>query len=182
MSEHDDEHEHQPQGFAIPFSFFGGPPPSQEQIDRQNMEAMANGHEVRQFIHGLDEFQLNKVISLIKIVDSSSIAAYYYIGVVAEQLDTKYGKCMTCGKKHDEELAHLVGDGGPAESSDSPAVKGTKKYDELMYLYNMEQDDDGSDRVMCKGCGKWYVSLADRMLRASGIEGCSGCIEKNKWG
>lgn len=34
----------------------------------------------------------------------------------------------------------------------------------------------------CNNCGKKYPSLQDRMMKPPGIEGCDGCIHKEKWG
>lgn len=36
--------------------------------------------------------------------------------------------------------------------------------------------------VVCNGCETVYVSLADRMLREPGVEGCGGCQNKAKFG
>ena len=60
--------------------------------------------------------------------------------------------------------------------------KGTEQYDYLMGVYGMEQDDDGSDKVMCINCKLWYENLEDRTKRIAGPTGCSGCINKTKWG
>lgn len=34
----------------------------------------------------------------------------------------------------------------------------------------------------CTECGKQYVSIEDRALRPEGVEGCTGCQQKAKWG
>lgn len=205
-NEHEHEHEHQ---HPFPFvQFLVGPPP--EAVERMKLEALANAHEMHHFINGLDETELMKLIDLIKVVSADGAAAYYYIGVLANKLDVQHGKCMSCGLKHDEELAELAGDGGPVnlnplnkpvvqnftgtprptpgspeekgDPNDPVGPRGSDKYNENMVNFGMEADDDGSDRVMCTACGKWYENLADRMVKPAGVAGCPGCIQKNKWG
>lgn len=57
---------------------------------------------------------------------------------------------------------------------------------ELMEQYNLDdlRDEDTHKLLgfVCLGCGKNYQSIQDRMLRQPGIEGCDGCINKQKWG
>jgi len=167
-----EENEHSHQSF---FSFFAGP--SKEELERHEMEGMAAAHEMRQFILSLDESQLKKLIPLIKMASDHTEAAFYYVGVAANILDMKYGQCMSCARKHDEELANMA-----AESEAAFPPKDSSVYQGLMDEYNMEQDDDGSDRVMCKNCGMWYINLKDRMLRSPDKSGCSGCVQKEQWG
>jgi hypothetical protein len=57
---------------------------------------------------------------------------------------------------------------------------------ELMDEYNLDDlREEGTHKLLgfvCLGCGKNYQSIQDRMLRQPGIEGCDGCINKQKWG
>jgi len=177
-----DDHEHDESNHSMGFlSFFA--PPTPEEVERQELNAMSNAHAMHRFFGELKEDQIVKLIDLIKVVSASGPAAFYYIGFLSQRLDSDFGKCPACGKKHDEELAELIGDGGPTEPRTHTAkVQDNITYDHNMSLYDMEKDDDGSPRVMCKNCGKWYENLADRMLRSPGVAGCSGCIEKTKWG
>lgn len=46
--------------------------------------------------------------------------------------------------------------------------------------YNVEPAADDPEGVVCKGCGLFYKSLVDRMIK--GPDNCHGCIEKAKWG
>lgn len=146
------------------------------------MEAEANTHETRQFFEGLSEEQLKKLYGLLHmVIGTDGMAGSYYQGIIAMRLDQKFGVCMACGVKHEEELASMM----PPVPEPRPdpirgPAKGTAEYNSLMALYGLEQDDDGSDRVMCKNCKTWYIDLADRMRRP--VAGCTGCIQKEKWG
>jgi hypothetical protein len=72
-----------------------------------------------------------------------------------------------------------IGEEGKDEPVDLPAMReefGVRMTDPI--LENVNQDVP----VTCNHCGTEYVSLADRALRSPGIEGCSGCIQKEKFG
>lgn len=50
-----------------------------------------------------------------------------------------------------------------------------------------EQPADGEEVVkfvgwQCNNCGMMYPSLQDRMLKEPGLAGCTGCVQKTKWG
>lgn len=55
-----------------------------------------------------------------------------------------------------------------------------------MVVYNLDdlRDEDTHELLgfICKGCGRRYVSIEDRMLREPGVKGCGGCQDKAKWG
>ncbi len=177
-----DEHEHEHEEQPHMFTFFQGP--SKEQMEQMKMESEANGHDTRTFFDTLTLEQLGKLSAILHVVvTTDGMAGAYYQGLIAAVADYKHKFCMACGRDHDKEARDLL---TPlpdiTHKPDDELVKDSKKYNELMYLYNMEQDDDGSDRVMCKGCQTWSINLKDRMLRPPGIPGCEGCIQKNKWG
>lgn len=187
--EENHDHDHGPSFFSFPFQF--GTPPTPEEIERDNMQQDSNRHETRQFFDGLKEDQLQKLSFIIgSVITTQGSAGIFYQGLISGLLDQKFGKCLACDKKHDDEIEKFIGHPPiakaipkdiRAQNSDSPA-KGSQEYDRLMFLYNMEQDDNGSDRVRCKGCGTWLESLQDRMLRPTGIPGCEVCKDKQKWG
>lgn len=185
MSDENEEHNHNHPGV---FAFQLGPTP--EQIEQARMAGETNGHESREFFDSLNERQLRKLSGLLNhIVNTEGTAGVFYIGLISAFIDIKFGSCMACGKNHDDELAKMSGQKIPDPDIIAPLnvdhdpgfpAKGTPEYDRLMVAYNTEQDDDGSDRVMCKGCGLWYINLQDRALRRK--DACHGCIEKAKWG
>ena len=186
-----DENEHEPQ-HPHGFAFHIGPTP--EQLEQIRMEGEANGHETREFFDSLTEDQLKKLSGLFHQAHTSEgHAALYYIGVISGFLDQKFNTCLACGKKHDEELANMTGQpvvndppqvrpNGSRECCNTPS--GGPHHDLCPYMmeYNLEPDDDGSEKAMCKNCKQWYANLEDRMLRPAGPAGCEGCRHKTKWG
>lgn len=167
----DHEHDHE-RGSAFPsFVMMGGP--SEEELERRRLTAIANSHEMRDYIENLDAEGAEKMITMIQTVQNSPEAGWYYIGVLAQLLDTKFGKCKTCGSNHDAALAEMAGDGGSTESDERPLP-------DLLREYNMVLDTAG--HLACAGCGTPSVSMEDRMLRPPGVKGCSTCQEKAKWG
>ena len=185
MNDENDEHE----GHAAFFFPFMAPDP--EAVERMKMEQSQSAHETREFFDGLTADQLRKLSGLFRTcATSDGEAAAYYMGIISGFLDQKFKLCLGCGQNHEEALAEMTGavvDPEPAREPDSEQQylipqKGTIAYEKMMSTYGLEQDDDGSDRVMCKNCGKWYESLNDRARRSPGKSGCSGCINKEKWG
>lgn len=57
---------------------------------------------------------------------------------------------------------------------------------EIMDLYNIDDvRDEATGKLlhfMCKGCGIHVSSINDRTLSPPGVEGCSGCQQKAKFG
>lgn len=185
--ENEHEHEHH---FQFPFLL--GPTP--EQIEHARMNHDMNAHETRQFFDGLTVEQLKKLSGLFSMCYASDgDAAQYFSGIITGFLDQKFNLCLACGKNHDEELNNFA----PQRPSVVPYVdpsngrraccqttegKAHKADCDYLIEFNLEPDDGDSEHVQCKGCGKWYVSVEDRMVKTPGIHGCDGCIEKNKWG
>lgn len=182
--ENDENHEHQ-HAFIFPF-----PMVDPEEMERARMEQSQNAHDTRDFFDSLTIDQLRKLAGLFRqAANSDGEAATYYMGLIVATLHYKHDLCMACGVNHDEILAGMSGpveDPQPAREVDEPQYlfpeKGTPAYDKIMATYGMEQDDDGSDRVMCSNCGTWYESLRDRAVRPPGKAECYGCVEKEKWG
>lgn len=181
MSDEHEEHEHN--GFAFQFG------PTAEQVEQARMAGESNGHETREFFDSLNVEQLKKLSALFNhTANTEGNAAIYYIGLISGFLDLKYKLCVACGKDHDKMLADMSGqqdvltEAVPLAVDHDPGfpVKDSAEYLKLMAAYNTEQDDDGSDRVMCKGCGLWYINLQDRALRPK--DGCHGCQQKSAWG
>lgn len=88
-----------------------------------------------------------------------------------------------------EAAADLVEGMGQEAPLYEPPSEVDKERHDSMVKYNVRYPESGEvraypheDPVICKGCGALYQSLADRMLRDPGVEGCGTCIEKAKWG
>lgn len=185
------EHEHGPHVFFQ----VGGPDP--EMMERAKMEGEARSHEMRAFIDALDESQLEQFGALLQLCAIHKKAITYYLGITSALLDSKFNRCLACGKNHDkpfeemEETSHpldekideMVGESFNIYHCCGSTVGQPHTYGcPLMVEYNVEPDDDGSMRVMCKGCERWYENLEDRMLRKPGKAGCDTCVQKEKWG
>lgn len=70
------------------------------------------------------------------------------------------------------------------ETPAEPEPPATSDADAMMAygLIHAEQTEDFPYPFKCENCGTGYVSVQDRALRRPGPEGCSGCIQKAKWG
>lgn len=187
----ENEHQHQP-AFVLPFQFGLTP----EQIEQERMRGEATGHETRAFFDSLNIEQLRKLAGILRQIHVDPDASIYYQGLAAGFIDLKHGICLVCNTDHSRVPTefteqHKTDDvnsqqkDGQVHAYDCCEREAGKPHSyECLYMvqYNLEPDDDGSVRAMCKGCNKWYASLEDRMLRAPGVTGCEGCIEKQKWG
>lgn len=68
-----------------------------------------------------------------------------------------------------------------AEASFVESQRIIAEHEANLKTYRLEQDFVKGG-FKCTGCGQSYPSLEDRMLKEPGIEGCSGCIHKAKFG
>lgn len=156
------------------FMFFGQPPEQvQEMIDRQEMSHDELMHSFRRLIEELNEDQLHVLSTMLNVAGQNQWFSHYYSGIISGILHAKFGVCAACGKKHDQELAEMA----PAPEQKRSA----KEIAQLMDEYNVHYTGSYLE-VECNNCGKKYVSLDDRMLRSPDPSGCSGCVEKTKWG
>lgn len=188
----------------MPFFF---QPPTPEQI--AEMEEHQRHHEMmaEDYRHGVQALftdlgrdhltSMRGMLHSLAAADNDARLASYYEGLACAALYFKHGVCMGCGVNHDEQAAEALmpktdedGTPKPAEGSETPALEGlaelTPEDFKNMQEYNLDDvRDEGTLRLLgfiCKGCGARYVSIADRMLRPPGVEGCGGCIERAKWG
>lgn len=181
MSDENNEHDHEGHAFVFPLQFG----PTKEQVEQARMNNEANAHETRQFFDSLTAEQLKKLNGLFAMCyTSEGDAAQYFMGIISGFLDQKHKLCLACGKNHDEELHKFA----PVEESkvsptpvqsDKPVQDAAERF-RLMDEYGLYEPSSG--RFACRNCGTMYVSLEDRMLRRPGKAGCSGCIEREKWG
>lgn len=169
-NEHNHEDEHPPH-----VAFFG---PSPAQLEQMHLQGLANAHETKHFFDSLDEVQLRKLSGVLsQVIDTDGAAGNFFLGWIRVLLEKDHGVCSACGQKHGDELNEMLG----AEQPEQPRTGPEDRVD-LMREYGVEQDDDGSLRVMCLNCKLWYETLEDRMLRPPGKPGCHGCIQKEKFG
>jgi len=204
----DDEHEGQGGAFAFGPFVFGVP---SEEMRRQMEEAHETQHlQVLDFQHTLEEAwqalnyeQLYAVARWMALTADSGNASRnlaYHAGSLFRLAADKSNKCMVCDKDHDKEVESLLntqGDGATSEVDSEPQpptdepAEPNLSYEETqrmiaeheanVTLYRLTQNFDKGG-FNCTGCNMHYASLEDRMLKAPGIEGCSGCQWKSGHG
>lgn len=169
----------------------GMPEELQEKVkmmfDRQKMAGQVTRQSISRFFQELSEDQLNTFKLILNMCSSSEGAAPFYEGLAAGVLAHKFNRWPGWN----DEGASMVAfefdpNGSTLEATEVPIVEGDKPtewYTQKCNEYNVTASDStGDDKVTCKGCGTEYVSLDDRMLRPPGIEGCSVCVQRQKWG
>lgn len=143
--------------------------------------------------------------------DEDGSYAKYIDGYFSALRERKFGVCPGCGVNHDEvpedmrpnepsaDYVQGVSDDIKVEAEEikndlqiEAARVGTHyvltEFDQQhMEEYNLDDLRDEDDRAtllgfVCLGCGMRYISIADRMLRPPGIEGCNGCQLKSGHG
>lgn len=178
---------------------------SPEDADKHRQEHEVASHEINRLLSELSIEQLRALdFLLIGIANAGEPGriASYMAGRSTQMLETRFNICAACNKDHAAELlkSEPVADDIPphiearrrmeaneivftAQGSKEPMTP-----DEvvLMMEYNLDDARDGETNALlwfvCTNCGMQYQSIQDRMLKPSGIEGCSGCIQKTKWG
>jgi hypothetical protein len=182
----------------------GTPDEFQSQVrsmyQRQQMATEDFQHQVASFFDDMGEEQLVTFkhmmhhVFILSSATGDSIAAYWE-GVVTGLLHVKYGVCLGCGENHDRlmhdaGLRHTPDDEGPDVSAVAVAAgwPGPLSAEQHKQMADWELDDlreDGTNVLLgfvCVNCGHQYPSIEDRMLREKGKAGCSGCVQKEKWG
>lgn len=145
-------------------------------------------HQVVYFLQSLKEEQLSVIKDMFVALETQDNAATagFYQGLIASLLSDKFGHCIACGSKHEDELHKIVSEGTVDTDNSVP-----KPWPDLVtgldtdtrknladYRLNIVTQD--YPKVACRDCGMIYQSLEDRMLKAP--EDCIGCIQKEKWG
>ena len=152
----------------VPFGAL--PPEIQEaiktQMDHQRMHAQVDAHNIKSLLDSLDAEQLSTLDSLLHEVAGGAID--FYCGKISMILQLKFDKCP-CNESHDADVEFA------ADLPEEPRPL----TEDLMRRYGLTSDGDA---LFCANCNMEYASLDDRMLRPEGPEGCTGCVQKSKWG
>lgn len=155
---------------------------------------------------------LEMILTGIAQSDNAHSLAANLSGKIATIRDFKFSICAACGANHDEEAKKLIEEetstaedtvevpehvqarrkvDAQAENTEDWTLIGSSeqlKDWEVARMKEFNLDDlreEASFQLagfVCLGCGMNYRSIADRMLRETGPEGCTGCIHKMKWG
>jgi len=185
--------------FGIPISEIHAE--MERQFDLHKMDATEKRHKVYEFIDSLGKEQLSSLGTLVRAFaeDGSSYAKFIdgYVSAIAKE---KFDLCPACGENHDEMLNEMTqqkvndqfeSDLDKAVSEPEPpqftAYVLTEEDLDNMEKYNLDdlRDEEPPHHLLgfkCLGCEMRYVSIADRMLRPPGIDGCNGCQLKSAHG
>jgi hypothetical protein len=182
--------------------FFGSVPPElAAQVERHQMQAEDYRHAVARFFDEISQENLFTFMSLMHTISGNTEGpganlASYYEGITLATLHERFNACMGCGKDHDKIAEEFtpptdnVGKPQPAPGSESPSSVTPEELNPQalkdMEEYNLDdvRDSDTLKLIgfVCKGCGMRYITIDDRMKQPPGVEGCSGCRSKAKWG
>ncbi len=170
-------------------------------VEHAQMHAEVNAHVIRDLFDSLDKDQLKQFDFVISLFGGSEAGATYIRGRIEAILQYKFEVCP-CGSEHDpNELLGEVHpphmpeekDGRPIEDTDLPEATepapdidrydagfeiGSDEWRQAVGEWDLsviEPVNNARGYVLKCKCGMDYVSLADRMLRPKGIDGCGGC-------
>lgn len=184
----DETPETPPEGSMI---YMQMPPEVRQMLEHQRMHAEENAHTTLRFLRSLDEEQLRAFRGVLSAVSVTEDTVPYYMGLVGGLLHEKFGVCLGCGNKHDDELAHMAGTGQVHVGSVSDEEYTLEQFRIDCENYGVEPftDDNIFSMVLCLGpCkdrggerGKWS-SIQERMDRKAGFGGCDFCVQIQKWG
>jgi hypothetical protein len=184
----------------LPFGgFFPVPPEIAAQIkekeENERLHTQDNTHAVKQLLDDLDQDQL-RALDLIILHCGNAASVSYFRGRIEAINQFKFGACP-CGQSHDpdeefsqppspEQLTADHSAGLPEQSAVATAMDGgyevhSEEWRAKCKEYGIALGLD-ADVLHCVGCGIRVASLADRMLRKPGTEGCTGCQQKSAWG
>lgn len=140
-----------------------------------HLQAQDYAHSVVAFIESLALENVTVFDRILSNIESTPEYGNYLKGLIAIIAREKHGICV-CGHDHDAE-AKLLRD----QDIKIPNLEKMSEYN-LEYVKAYRDGQPHPTGLRCKSCFKAYVSLTDRMLRASGVDGCDGCKIKSAHG
>lgn len=177
-----------------------------DEMDRHQQAHTVAAHDVKRFFDELTEEQLRvlgMILDGIAVADNPTRIAGHLGGRVLAMRQLKFGICPACNENHDRDLENIAHEGTPEtplhvdarrraagnevkflEIGDTGSLSPAERA--LMKEYNI--DDLREEETMrlvgfvCLECGMRYSTIQDRMMKPPGVEGCSGCIQKAKFG
>lgn len=174
------------------------PPEVRQMLEHQRMHAEENAHTTLRFLRSLDEEQLRAFRGVLSAVSVTDDTVPYYMGLVGGLLHEKFGVCLGCGNKHDDELAHMAGAGPFPFDVEKEAAKADEVHENWQEQYDIDcaayavtplVAGDPDSMVLCTGpCqsaggtrGTWD-NIEARKERKAGTGGCDFCANIQKWG
>jgi len=180
---------------------------SPEDADRHRQQHAVSAHELNRLLHELPIDQLKTLEMLIDwlaMAEEPGRIASHMSGRITAVLEARFNICAACGKNHDKDLENLASD-KPVEVP--PHVQARRAVDaqsevtflekgsteplsaqelQLMQMFGIddlrEEDSGALLGFICLNSEMHYQSIQDRMLQPPGVEGCSGCQQKARWG
>lgn len=183
----------------------------QRRHDQHQMEADDYYHSLARMFDSFNKEQLETfrtmMHGLLQISDGPVQANLaLYEGMIVGILHSKFNVCLACNRDHDEVMAQQM-EAQALQEETPPAMDGGDPFkpaqptadlqiDQVGILsdaqlaameeYNLDDVRSAEDGrllgFICINCGMRYVSIEDRMRRPTGKAGCSGCVNKEKWG
>lgn len=168
---------------------FGMGDPAEHQRQMEAAEARAHEMKVRvySFLQNLPADDLVTVRDIIALsVGDNGAFAHHAMGICHTLLVVVHKRCQGCGLDHDNDI--LGGEKVALEQErqsnyEDAAAKLANEVaaqQAVMDEYGITRRLDG--QLACSTCGVIIQSVEDRMLRRPGVEGCSSCQQKAKWG
>lgn len=175
----------------------------EEDADRHRQAHDVAAHEVNRLLEELTEDQLRALsfmIDGIAVAQEPRHIASYMAGKITMTQQHRFNICAACGHNHEKEL---LGDDHqsiepPAEEDDHESVPDGQFTElgsvlplapfegQLMEQYGLDDLRDESTGELlgfiCLNCNQRYATIQDRMVNPPGVEHCSGCVQKTKWG
>jgi hypothetical protein len=163
--------------------------PSKEQQEKMAMKATSIWHSVLHLLNEATQEQLESISDIIRMIDAHPKMSPYFSGLIDGILEKKFNICPSCERNHDEDMQRemdLASQTKPeSESGSVPLAVEVVLPDprEVMETYGVRPSDDSiipslESAVVCKSCDLYYISLADRIRRPPGVDGCHGCQQK----
>ena len=141
----------------------------EEQVDQQNMVNDAVRNAIRALIAGLEVDELLALRYILTMAQNRPESAHFIEGMVVQTMEIKYDVCGGCGENHAER--DLLNHTDPPGDTSPPMNR------DLVDLMNVYEVDTGPHpgSVCCRGCGRSFGSMDDRMIFNPGTDGCPGC-------
>jgi hypothetical protein len=173
----------------------------QAESERRAMTSDLASHDLLNFLRDLPPEHKSLLAGLLGATADDPGFGKMMHGILLGYLESQHGFCIACGRNHDEALADITNESTPKKRTHEEVkhdllhgewvkVGETKMLPESQAdamrkcgLDDLRQEDNYTlIGFTCLNCGMFYQSVEDRMLKSSSKEGCSGCVQKEKWG
>lgn len=164
------------------------PPEVREMIEHNKMHAEANAHEIRDFLDSLDEDQLRVFRGILASLAINKRGIQYFMGLVGGLMSAKFGVCLACSQKHDDELEKMASPDNKPSAVEEPTSIADRQFRMAEYQVEPMIDNDWWGQVICTGPCEGaqghaiWKDLETREEDKTGPAGCTFCQQKEKHG